>query len=391
MRSIAVITVGRSDYGLLRPIVQRIADDPELALQLIVSGAHFSEKFGRTVGDIERDGFPIAERLPLAETDDAPQSIARVMGQAVASFGDAFARQQPDVLLVLGDRYDMHAAALAALPMRIPVAHIHGGDLTFGAIDDALRHCITKLSHIHFPATEKSAARIRQMGEEPWRITVSGAPGLDNLAALPRASLADFAQRRGLPITAPPLLVTFHPVTLEHDRTGWHIAELLAALASFPQPILFTLPNADTGHQSIIRAIREFAAARANVFIVANLGTADYFSAMSWAAAMVGNSSSGIIEAASFALPVVNIGNRQAGRERAANVIDCAQDREAVSAAIRRALDPAFRASLAGLRNPYGDGHAAERIVSRLKAIKLGDKVLVKKFADLPVPRNPAQ
>ena len=385
MRSIAVITVGRSDYGLLRPIVQRIADDSELELQLIVSGAHFSEKFGRTVGDIERDGFPIAESLPLAETDDSPQSIARVMGQAVARFGDAYARQQPDMLLLLGDRYDMHAAALAALPMRIPVAHIHGGELTFGAIDDALRHCITKLSHIHFPATEESAARIRQMGEEPWRITISGAPGLDNLAGISLASLADFAQRHQLPITEPPLLVTFHPVTLEHDRTGWHIAELLAALASCDQPILFTLPNADTGHESIIRAIRDFAAARANVFVVANLGTADYFSAMSWAAAMVGNSSSGIIEAASFGLPVVNIGNRQAGRERAANVIDCGHDREAVSAAIRRALDPAFRASLAGLRNPYGDGHAAERIVSRLKAIELGDKVLVKKFADLPL------
>ena len=387
MRKIAAVTVGRSDYGLSRSILRRIVAEPSLQLQLLVSGAHLLPEFGNTWIDIEADGFTITERIPAHPPDDRPESVAVAMAQGIANFGKAYASHRPDLLLVIGDRFEMHAAALAALPMRIPVAHVHGGELTFGAIDDALRHSMTKLSHLHFAATEEYAARIRQMGEEPWRVTVSGAPGLDNLAEITPAPVADFAARHDLPLTQPPLLVTFHPVTLEHDRTEWHIAELLAALAAFDVPILFTLPNVDTGHQSIIRALREFVAQRANAFLVANLGTRDYFSAMSWSLAMVGNSSSGIIEAASFKLPVVNIGSRQAGRTRAANVIDCEHDRESIAAAVRRVTDPAFRASLATLKNPYGDGHAAERIVPRLLDVELGPAFLTKRFVDLPIAK----
>lgn len=384
MRKIAAVTVGRSDYGLSRPILRRLAADSEITLQLLVSGAHFDAASGNTFTEIEADGFTITERLPLQSPDARPESVAASMGAAVTAFAEAYAKHQPDLLLVIGDRFEMHAAALAALPMRVPVAHVHGGELTFGAIDDALRHSITKFSHLHFAATGEYAARIRQMGEEPWRITVSGAPGLDNLADIALTPLADFAARHALPLTQPPVLVTFHPVTLEHDRTEWHIAELLAALAEVDAPLLFTLPNVDTGHQAIIRALREFVARRVNAFLVANLGTCDYFSAMSWSLAMVGNSSSGIIEAASFSLPVVNIGHRQEGRTREANVIDCEHDRASIAAAARRALDPAFRASLAGLENPYGDGHAAERIVPRLRDVELGSTLLTKRFADLP-------
>lgn len=384
MRKIAVITVGRSDFGIYRPVLRRLAAHPDCKLQILASGAHFDPEFGNTFTEIESAGFTITERLPMTRRTALPQSTAAAMGEVTSAFGEAYAQQKPDLAVALGDRFEMHAAVVASLPMRVPVAHIHGGELTFGAIDDALRHSITKLSHLHFPATDEYAARIHQMGEEPWRITVSGAPSLDNLADLEIAPLADFAARLRLPLAEPPLLVTFHPVTLEHDRTPWHVAELLAALATFDLPILFTLPNTDTGHDAIIDAIRSFAAQRRDTHLVANLGMRDYFSAMSWSAAMVGNSSSGIIEAASFKLPVVNIGNRQAGRTRAANVIDCAHDREAVATAIRQAIDPAFRASLAGLRNPYGDGRAAERIVSRLMEVELGDKLLVKKFADLP-------
>lgn len=384
MRKIAVATVGRSDYGLFRPILKLIAADPELALALLVSGGHFAEKFGGTVREIEKEGFPIAERLPLAETGDAAASIGRAMGEATMAFSDALSRQQPDLLLLLGDRFEMHAAAVAALPQRIPVAHIHGGELTFGAIDDALRHSITKLAHLHFPSTEEYATRIRQLGEEAWRITVVGAPGLDNLTEFTPASIEEVAGRHRLPLTQPPLLVTWHPVTLETDQAAAQTAALLEALGAVDFPILFTLPNADTGHGAIIDALRAFAGRRADAFITTNLGTNDYFSAMTWAAAMVGNSSSGIIEAASFRLPVVNIGDRQAGRARARNVIDCAPERDSIAAAIRRAVDPAFRASLAGLRNPYGDGRAASRIVSRLKEVKLGGSLLVKRFADLP-------
>lgn len=383
MRKIAAVTVGRSDYGLSRPILRRLAADPAITLQLLVSGAHFDPLSGNTFTEIEADGITITERLPLANPDARPQSVAASMGAAVAAFAEAYAKHQPDLLLVIGDRFEMHSAALAALPMRMPVAHVHGGELTFGAIDDALRHSMTKLSHLHFAATEEYAARIRQMGEEPWRVTVSGAPGLDNLADIELAPLADFAARHQFPLTQPPVLVTFHPVTLEHDRTEWHIAELLAALADLDAPILFTLPNVDTGHQAIVRALREFVASRANAFLVANLGTRDYFSAMSWSLAMVGNSSSGIIEAASFTLPVVNIGHRQEGRTRAANVIDCEHDRAAIAATVRRAVDPAFRASIAGLKNPYGDGHAADRIVPRLRDVELGPRLLTKRFVDL--------
>jgi UDP-hydrolysing UDP-N-acetyl-D-glucosamine 2-epimerase len=387
VRKIAAVTVGRSDYGLSRPILRRLDADPAIALQLLVSGAHFDAASGNTFTEIEADGFKITERLPLANPGVRPESVAASMGAAVTAFAQAYAKHQPDLLLVIGDRFEMHAAALAALPMRVPVAHVHGGELTFGAIDDALRHSITKLSHLHFAATEEYAARIRQMGEEPWRITVSGAPGLDNLGDIALAPLADFAARHDLLLTQPPVLVTFHPVTLEHDRTEWHITELLAALAEIDAPLVFTLPNVDTGHQSIIRALREFVAHRANAFLVANLGTRDYFSAMSWSLAMVGNSSSGIIEAASFRLPVVNIGQRQAGRTRAANVIDCEHDRASIAAAVRRAVDSSFRATLAGLKNPYGDGHAAERIVPHLRDVELGPALLTKRFADLPVAK----
>lgn len=385
MRKIAVVTVGRSDYGLIRSILRRIVDEPLLQLQLLVAGAHLQPEFGNTWTEIEADGFAITDRLHADPPDDRAESIPIAMAQGIAGFGKAYAAHRPDLLLVAGDRFEMHAAALAALPMRIPVAHVHGGELTLGAIDDALRHSMTKLSHLHFAATEEYAGRIRQMGEEPWRVIVSGAPGLDNLKAVELAPLADFAARHHLPFTQPPLLVTFHPVTLEYDRTEWHIAELLAALARFDVPVLFTLPNVDTGHQAIIRALREFVIQRSNSFLVANLGTRDYFSAMSWSLAMVGNSSSGISEAASFELPVVNIGNRQTGRSRAANIIDCEHERESIAVAVRRAISSTFRRTLDGLQNPYGDGHAAERIVPRLLEVELGPSLLMKRFADFPV------
>jgi UDP-hydrolysing UDP-N-acetyl-D-glucosamine 2-epimerase len=385
VRTIAVVTVGRSDYGLMRPILRRIADEPKLQLQLFVSGAHLRPEFGNTWTEIEADGFAITDRVPADPPEDRPESIPVAMAQGLANFGKVFAAHRPDLLLLIGDRFEMHTAALAALPMRIPVAHVHGGELTFGAIDDALRHSMTKLSHLHFAATEEYAARIRQMGEEPWRVTVTGAPGLDNLFCTELLPIAVFAAKYGISLPNPPLLVTFHPVTLEHERTESHIAELLAALERFDVPIVFTLPNVDTGHRSIIGAIQDFVAHHARAFLVANLGTRDYFSAMSWSLAMVGNSSSGISEAASFKLPVVNIGNRQAGRVRAANIIDCESDREAISAAVGRAIEPAFRDTLSGLRNPYGDGHAAERITSRLRDVDLGPGLLVKRFVDLEV------
>jgi UDP-N-acetylglucosamine 2-epimerase (non-hydrolysing)/GDP/UDP-N,N'-diacetylbacillosamine 2-epimerase (hydrolysing) len=279
---------------------------------------------------------------------------------------------------------------VAALPFRVPVAHIHGGEETEGAIDDALRHSMTKLSHLHFVALEAYARRVMQLGEEPWRITVCGALSLDNLSSMQLFSPAELESQYGICLDPPPLLVTFHPVTLEHERTEWQITELLAALEETGLPVVFTLPNADTGNHTIRERIAAFTRASSNAWSLDNLGSRGYFSLMRAAAAMVGNSSSGIIEAPSLGLPVVNIGTRQTGRVRAANVIDTGYSRAEIEESIRRALAPDFRAGLSGLQNPYGDGKAAEGVLERLKSTPLGPSLLVKRFYDSPGQRQSA-
>lgn len=383
MRSIGVVTVGRSDYGIYRPLLEALRARPDVELRVIASGTHLSPRFGETARMIEADGFAIADRVPTLVDGDAPVDIAASMGKAVLGFSAVFARSRPDLLVVLGDRFEMHAAALAALPFTLPVAHIHGGELTAGAFDDALRHSITKLSHLHFVATPEYARRVRQLGEELWRITVSGAPALDNLHRFPLLAADELARRHRLSLAEPPLLVTFHPVTLEYERTAWQVEELLAALADSGHPIVFTAPNADTANRVIREKIDAFAHTIARAQVVETFGPQAYFSLMALAAAMVGNSSSGIIEAASFRLPVVNVGTRQEGRLRPRNVIDVGYARHQVLEGIRRATDRDFRASLEGLVNPYGDGHAVERIVPRLATVSLDERLLVKRFADL--------
>ncbi len=313
---------------------------------------------------------------------DSPEGISKSVGLGIIGYAQSFSRSRPDILVVLGDRFEMYAAAVAALPFRIPVAHIHGGELTAGAIDDALRHSMTKLSHLHFVSTEAHGRRVIQMGEEPWRVRVCGALTIDNLKWLRLMAREDLEAQFGLCLDTPPLLVTFHPVTLECDRTAWHIGELLAALEMIDGPIVFTLPNADTSGRTIIREIRTFAATRSRVRVVENFGVVGYFSMMANAAAMIGNSSSGIVEAASFRLPVVNIGTRQQGRVQPKNVIQSSYQREEIAAAIVRAISPGFSGTLADLMNPYGDGHAAEQIVQRLKTVELDQRLLLKHFFD---------
>jgi UDP-hydrolysing UDP-N-acetyl-D-glucosamine 2-epimerase len=344
---------------------------------------HLSPEFGLTIREIEADGFPIGERVEMLLSSDTPEGIAKSMGLGTMGFAQAYGRCRPDILLVVGDRFEMHAAALAALPFKIPVAHIHGGEITEGAIDDALRHSITKLSHLHFVSTREYANRVIQMGEEPWRVVVSGSPALDNLRTLTLLKPEELAARFGLSLNQAPLLVTFHPVTLEYEDTDWQVSELLEALRPFDLPVVFTAPNADTSGRVIARKIEDFVKDHPSAWIVPNLGTLGYLSMMRCAAAMVGNSSSGIVEAPSFELPVVNIGSRQRGRVRAPNVIDVGYGATEIAGAVERALCPAFRASLAGLTNPYGDGRAAECIVRVLRETPLGDKLLVKRFHDL--------
>ncbi len=374
--------MGRSDYGIYRPILRKIVVEPDLRLQLIVSGAHLASEFGRTVDQIEADGFSISDAVHMQADSDTPEAISRSMGIATAGFAASFARNRPDLLIVLGDRFEMHAAAVAAVPFTIPMAHIHGGEITEGAIDDAFRHSITKLSHLHFVSTEVYARRLQQMGEEPWRVTISGAPGLDNIREIELLGSEELSRQFSIRLDTPPLLITFHPATLEHEQTQRQTSQLLDALREVGLPAIFTLPNADTSSRAIMRMIQEFVSKQRQASLVENFGTRAYFSLLAACKAMVGNSSSGIIEAASFRLPVVNIGTRQNGRLRPKNVIDVGNNSDAIAAAIRRAVSEEFRAGLRDLTNPYGTGNAAPIIVDRLKNVPIDDRLIRKKFVD---------
>ena len=385
LRNIAVVTVGRSDYGIYLPVLRAIERHSALGLHILASGAHLSPDFGHTVDRIVADGFKVDERLTTLLSADTPEAIATSTGLGVIAFAQSFARRRPDILLVLGDRYDMYAAALAALPFGIPIAHIHGGEVTEGAIDEGLRHSMTKLSHIHFVATDEYARRVIQLGEEPWRVVVSGAPALDDLESMQYLAAGELEKRFRIALDPLPLLVTFHPVTLQFEHVEWQMRELLAALEASGQPLLFTMPNADTSGRVVMRMIEEYVAAHRNAQVVANFGRQAYFSMMRLVPAMVGNSSSGIVEAASFGLPVVNIGDRQRGRMRAANVIDVSTDRAAIVEAIGRAQSPQFRERCRNTKNPYRANRAAsEIIVEKLATVPLDERLRIKSFHDLP-------
>jgi len=384
MRNINIVTVARSDYGILLPVVKALVSRDDVTADLIVTGMHLDPRFGNTVEAIEADGMPIAARIDTGRTDDDAAGIASAMARQIEGMSRQLAANRPDILVLMGDRYEMMAAAVAALPFNIAIAHIHGGEASYGAIDDAMRHAITKLSHLHFPATRAYADRIRQMGEADDRITVAGAPALDNIKAMDLPAPEDVAARFGFPYSAddPPLVLTFHPETRSELAPETQIEELLQALSKEPRPMLFTLPNADQGGVAIADRLRAFGAARDNVSLVDNLGTANYFGMLKTSPAMIGNSSSGIIEAASFALPVVDIGDRQRGRDHGANVIHADLHRDAIQSAIEKAMDPAFRESLNGMQNPYGDGAAAGRIAERLAKVELSARFLAKEFQD---------
>lgn len=384
MRRIAVVTVARSDYGLYRPVLAAIAAHPDLELLLVAGGMHLASEHGLTVREIEADGYEIAARVEAVPGSDDPVAIAGSIGASVGGFAEAFARLRPDLVLVLGDRYEMLAAVVAALPLTLPVAHVHGGESTEGLIDEGIRHATTKLSHLHFAAAEAYARRIVQMGEEPWRVHAVGAPGLDAIRDLEPLSRDELEELTGITLGDRALLVTYHPVTLEPEQVENRVAGLLAALDRSGFDILFTAPNADTRNRTVTRMIETFVAGRPGSALVTSLGSRAYLSVLGHVRALVGNSSSGIIEAASFRLSVVDVGRRQQGRLRAANVIHAADDPAEIEAAIACAVSDEFRASLASLVNPYGDGYAAERIVAELAAVQLDDRLLVKRFHDLP-------
>lgn len=359
-----------------------------MALLLYVTGSHLSPEFGSTVDQIEADGFHVARRIEILLASDTPSACSKAMGLALIGFGDALAEDGPAMLVVLGDRFEIVPVVLAAVVHGVPVAHVHGGETSEGALDEYYRHAVTKLASLHFPATETYARRILQMGEDPARTHVVGAPGLDHLHRTPLLSRAALAEALGMPLERPTALVTFHPVTTERGRAGEQVEALLTALqAEAPLRALFTQTNPDTEGRAINRRIATFCDADPTRFrLVDNLGTQRYLSCLRHLDLLVGNSSSGLTEAPSFGLPVVDVGSRQRGRVAAANVIHVDNDADDIRRGIRSALASEFRAGLEGLQNPYdrnGDGCVSVRIAAALKAFTRTPWDGTKRFVDL--------
>jgi UDP-hydrolysing UDP-N-acetyl-D-glucosamine 2-epimerase len=382
-RKIAVVTTSRADYSHLYWPLRELSAHPDVELKIIAMGAHLSPEFGATIQEIERDGFEIAERIECLLSSDTDVGMAKTIGLATLSIADVLGRMRPDLLLLIADRYEMLAPASVALALRIPIAHIEGGEISEGAIDDAVRNALTMMSHIHFTSTQSARGRVIAMGEESWRVHRAGAPSLDHLRRQTLYTREQIENRIGITLKHPTALVAYHPVTLARD-TVREADSLFAALRTLPDQILFCYPNADAGSRDLIERARAFASSRndyAHVFV--NLDALTYGSLLKQVDVLAGNSSSGIMESASFALPTVNIGVRQQGRERARNVLDADADTSSILAAIARAKSPEFRRSLQGMTNPYGEGVASEKIVEVLTTVPLGEELLMKRHATL--------
>jgi UDP-hydrolysing UDP-N-acetyl-D-glucosamine 2-epimerase len=380
-RRIGVVTTSRADYSHLYWPLRELAYHPAVELGIFALGPHLSPEFGSTIREIERDGFPIRARIECLLSSDTDTAMAKTIGLAILGLADALTAWRPDLLLLIADRYEMLAPASVALALRIPVAHIEGGEVSQGAIDDQVRNALTKLAHIHFTSTETARRRVIAMGEEPWRVHRAGAPSLDHLR---RSTLLDrpaLEARLGLTLSSPTLVAAWHPVTILRD-TNAEADAFFAALAQAPGQLVFVYPNADAGSHALIERTRALAAERDHVHIFVNLDAVTYWSLLGCTDALIGNSSTGIMEAASLALPAVNVGMRQRGRERAPNVVDVPAETRAVLAAIEMVLTTEFRKSLAGMENPYGDGTAAVTIARILTTAPL-DRLLIKQPAPL--------
>ena len=389
-RKISVVTGTRAEYGLLRWLMQAVQQTPDLTLQLLVTGAHLSPEFGLTYREIEADGFHIDAKVEMLVSADTASGTAKSMGLGLIGFGDAFDRLKPDLIVLLGDRFEVLAAAAAALVAGIPVAHLHGGETTEGAFDEAIRHAVTKMSHLHFVAAEEYRQRVIQLGEQPERVFLVGGLGIDAIQRIALLDRAALEAALGVTLGATNLLVTFHPVTLEAQSSEQQMAELLAALHELTDTrLIFTMPNADTGSRLLGKMVDDFVATHSQACSYASLGHLRYFSCLKQVDGVVGNSSSGLAEAPSLGVGTVNIGDRQRGRLKASSVIDCAPQRDAILAAIHRLYTPAFRQALQASVNPYGQGGASEKIVKVLHDHPL-DGIVKKVFHNLaPVPRAP--
>lgn len=379
-RKICVITGTRAEYGLLRWVMEGIQDDSGLTLQIIATGTHLSPEFGLTFREIEQDGFQIDRKVEMLTSSDTPVGIAKSMGLGLIGFADALNELHPDLIVVLGDRFEIFSAVSAALVARIPVAHVHGGETTEGSIDEALRHSITKMSHLHFVAAEEYRQRVIQLGEQPDRVFMVGGLGVDNIKRMKLLDREALEQSLGIQLGEKSLLVTFHPVTLETGTAADQMAALLAVLDGLHDTqLVFTMPNADTDGRVLITMIEQFVAQHANSRAYTSLGQLRYLSCLAHVDGVVGNSSSGLLEAPSFQKGTINIGDRQRGRLQAASVINCEPTRESITTALKHLYSAGFHTGLRNVRNPYGEGGASEKILATLKSAAL-DGVLKKSF-----------
>jgi GDP/UDP-N,N'-diacetylbacillosamine 2-epimerase (hydrolysing) len=383
MRKICFITGSRAEYGLLRWVMQGIKDDPDLTLQIIATGMHLSPEFGLTYKTIGQDGFQIDRKVEMLTSSDTPVGIAKSIGLGLIGFADALDELQPDLIVVLGDRFEIFAAVSAALVASIPVAHLHGGEVTEGAFDEALRHSISKMSHLHFVAAEAYRQRVIQLGEQPDRVFFVGGLGVDNIKRLQLLDRSALEISLGFKLGPKNLLITFHPVTLETATAEKQMSDLLETLAALEDTqLIFTLPNADTDGRTLIKMVKKFVALQSNARYYTSLGQLRYLSCIAQVDGVVGNSSSGLAEVPSFKKGTINIGDRQRGRLQAKSVINCEANSESISGALAKLYSKDFQSRMYNVINPYGEGGASLKVVHTLKHYPIAD-IIKKSFYDL--------
>jgi GDP/UDP-N,N'-diacetylbacillosamine 2-epimerase (hydrolysing) len=383
MKKICVITGTRAEYGLLRWVMENIRKSSFLELQLLVTGAHLSPEFGMTIESIESDKFIVDRKIEMLLSSDTAVGVTKSLGLGIIGFADAFAELKPDLILILGDRYEIFAAATSAMIARIPIAHLHGGETTEGAFDEALRHSITKMSNLHFVATEEYRSRVIQLGEQPNRVFNFGGLGIDSIQKLKLLTRKELENALNFNFLKRNLLITFHPVTLEINKSETQVAELLSALSELKDTgLIFTMPNADVEGRLIFREINTFRKHHSNAHVFTSLGQLNYLSCMKYVDAVVGNSSSGLTEMPSFKKGTINIGNRQSGRLKANSVIECEPRRDSIRQAIKKLYSQDFQSQLPFVKNPYGNGGASIKITQHLESADLTG-LLKKQFFNL--------
>lgn len=387
IKNICVLTATRAEYGLLAPIIKKLNCEKNIRVQVAVTGAHLSPEFGLTYEEIKNDGIDIDKKILSLLSGDTPEAVSKAMGLILIGFGEYFEEKRPDLLIVLGDRYETLAVCSAAMNARVPIAHLHGGEITEGAIDESIRHAITKMSYLHFTSCEEYRKRVIQLGEHPSRVFNVGAIGVENVLHLPLLPKVVLEEEIGVDLSRPYAIVTFHPVTIEGGQAEDQVKELLKALEAFHEmTYIITQANADAEGMKINRLFNDFATRHSNIYMFKSLGVVRYLSAVKYASVVIGNSSSGIIEVPSFGVPTVNIGDRQKGRMQADSIINCITKKTCIVEAIKKAISDDFRCELKEMDNVYGDGNTSEKIIAVIKEyLSKGYQSVRKSFYNLPV------